>query len=102
MDEALNKNLITELGLDKLPPEAQAEALTRMGVVIYQAVILRVIDSLSEEEAKVLEKMMTEHPEDGEAVYEFLREKVPGLEEIFADEVALYKKETLEIMGSIH
>lgn len=108
MDKYLKANLITELGIDKLPPERQAELLLKIGDVLYQAVIGRVVEELSESDRDEFDKLLAlriggldEKKDDEDAVFNFLHSKLPNLDEIVNEEIAEFKKESLETMDAI-
>lgn len=101
MDKYLKVNLITAFGIDKLPPEKQAELLLKIGDVLYQAVIARVIEELSEEDRTAFDRVLTEKKDDEEAVFHFLQSKLPNLDEIVNEEIAAFKKDSLETMDAI-
>lgn len=101
MDKYLKANLITKLGIDKLPPEKQADLLLKIGDTIFQAVITRVIEELSEEDRDAFDRLLDEKKDHEEAVFDFLQSKLPNLDEIVNEEIAEFKKETLETMEAI-
>lgn len=107
MDKYLKANLITELGIDKLPPERQAELLLKIGDTIYKAVMTRVVEELSDEDRTAFDRLLDEKPadagrqDDEEAVFSFLRSKLPNLDEIVNEEIAEFKKESIETMAAI-
>lgn len=101
MDKYLKANLITALGIDKLPAEKQADLLLKIGDVLYQAVIGRVIEELSEEDREAFDRVLTEKKDDEDAVFNFLQAKLPNLDEIVNEEIAEFKKDSLETMEGI-
>lgn len=101
MDSFLKRNLITELGIDKLPADRQAKLLLKVGDVLYQAVISRVIEELSEEDREAFDRLLDEKKDDEEAVFNFLQSKLPNLDEIVNEEIAAFKKDSLETMAAI-
>lgn len=101
MDKYLKANLITKLGIDKLPPEKQADLLLKIGETIFQAVIARVIEELSEEDRIAFDRILDEKKDDEDAVFTFLQSKLPNLDEIVNEEIAEFKKESLETMEAI-
>lgn len=101
MDKYLKANLITELGIDTLPEERQADLLLKIGETIFQAVIARVIEELSEEDRTAFDRILDEKKDDEDAVFTFLQAKLPHLDEIVNEEIAEFKKESLETMEAI-
>jgi len=101
MQEILKKNIIEDLGLDKLPQKDQEEMLLMIGRLIFQGVIIRVMSLLSEKDKDDFDKLLSEKIEDEEAVLKFLESCVPNLNEIINDEVSSFKKESGEFMKNL-
>ncbi len=98
MDKILKQNIMKDLGFDKLPQKDQEEALLSAGKVIFQAVLIRVLDILDEKEKEEFEKIIKESPDDQEKIMKFLNSKVPNLEEISREEIANFRKECLNLL----
>jgi hypothetical protein len=94
----IERNILTELGLDRLSPEKQEETLLQIGRLIYQAVLIRALDRLSEEEQKDFERILNEHPDDESMLVNFLEAKVPDLDRIIQEEVQKFKDETSALL----
>ena len=101
MDDILKQNIIKDLGMDQLSPEKQEEMLLTIGRLIFQGVIIRVMSLLSEKDKDEFDKLLTEKIEDEEAVLNFLKSKIPNLEELINEEVALFKKGSVDFMQSL-
>ena len=101
MQEILKKNIIEDLGLDKLPQKDQEEMLLMIGRLIFQGVIIRVMSLLSEKDKDDFDKLLSEKIEDEEEVLKFLESCVPNLNEIINDEVSSFKKESGEFMKNL-
>ncbi|MDI6884669.1 MAG: DUF5663 domain-containing protein [Hadesarchaea archaeon] len=101
MPTILQRNIIKDLGLDKLPEKEQEEALLTIGRIIFQAVLIRVMNELTAKEKDQFEKLLTEKPDDEETILKFLQTKVPNLNEIVNDEVAKFKKESIDFMKKV-
>lgn len=97
----LTQNIIQDLGLDKLSAEEQAKALMEVGKIIFQRVILRVMDELSEEDKNEFDKLLDEKMNDETAILNFLQSKLPNFNEIVNEEVAGFKKESSELMQAV-
>ena len=92
----LKTNIIKELGIDVLPEKEQEEILQGLGKIIFQSVLLRVMDELTEKEKDSFEKILTEKPNDEEAILTFLKAKVSNLDEIIKEVVSKIKKEAVD------
>ncbi len=101
MVNILQQNIIQELSLDVLPEKEQEEAILRIGRIIFQAVLIRVMEELSTREKNEFDKLLREKPDDEKAILDFLKSKIPNLDEIVNEEVAAFKKESLEFMEKI-
>jgi hypothetical protein len=78
--------------LDKMSPEKSAEMANRMGKLIFQAVLVRVLPLLSEQDLTEYEKIV-DSQEGGEAIFKFLGEKVSDFEKIIMEEAETLRAE---------
>ena len=99
MQDILKQNIIKELGLDELSQEKQEEILLEVGSVIFQGVLIRVMELLSVEDQTAFGKLVEEKPDDREGLLNFLQEKVPNMNDIVKEEVAKFKQESVDLMG---
>lgn len=101
MNTILQKNIIKDLGLENLSEKEQEETLLSIGRIIFQSVIIKVIEELDEAGKDEFEKILAEKPNDEEAILNFLRSKLPNLDEIVNDEVSKFKQESVDFMKKI-
>ena len=104
MNNILNENIIKYLGLEKLDEKKQEETLLRIGKVIYQAVMMRVVDLLDEQSQSEFDKLLEEVGQDEtkqNEVMEFLKAKISNLDEIAKEEIIKFKEETVSVMGNL-
>ena len=92
--------IIEELGLDTLPEGEREEMLERIGSVIYEGILIKSLDAMSDADATVYENMVDENRSPAE-LFKFLAEKVPNFEQIIKDEVNLYKKDEKEMREEV-
>lgn len=97
MNKTIQNKIINELGLDKLPEEEREEAILTAGRIIFQSVLIRVMEELSEEERENFKKIIAEEPQNEEKVANFLQSNIPDLDKIVAQEVLNFKQETLNL-----
>lgn len=92
--------LISALGLDPLTmaPEEQQALLERVGTLIYQAVLIRVMEVLSDEDVEEFEKLL-DTGADQDKIFSFLRIKVMNLDDIIREEAAKFKEESMKTLG---
>lgn len=101
MAKAINQNIIEALGLDKLPAEEQAEILMDMSRIVYQNIMLRVINEIKEEDKDEVDAFLEKNADNQEAVYEFFKSKVPNIDEIAKEEVEKLQKDNLDFANMI-
>jgi hypothetical protein len=87
-------NLIKELGLKQLSEKEQKELLEKMGKVVYERILIKVIKKLTDEEASKLTELLKE--KKIEEFGKYLDEKVPNSASIMKEEVEKYRKEIIE------
>ena len=91
----LPKETIAEWGLQNLPPEKQIEMVDRIGRLIYQAVLVRSLDILSEKEQAEFDLILDEDTTTPQDVLVFLARKIPTFESLVAEERQKLKEEVL-------
>ena len=101
MEPILTQNIVKELGLDNLPEDKQLEILEKIGSIIFQSVLLRTLDIMSEENKDEFEKLLSEKADDPDIVLKFMQNKVPNLDDIVKEEVVKFKTETLDIISKV-
>ena len=101
MNTILQENIIKDLGLENLPQKEQEESLLSIGRIIFQSVMIKVMEELDEAGKDEFEKILAEKPNDEEAILNFLRSKLPNLDEIVNDEVAKFKQESVDFVKAI-
>lgn len=101
LQELANIDLIKELGLDTLSQNQQEELLLQVGEVIQQRIILRIVDEMKDEDKDRFTALLDKSDENPDEVEEFLKEKVPNLDQISVEEIGRYKGELLELIKNI-
>ena len=96
----IQKNIIEILELDKLLPEEQEEFIIRTGAVIYQNVLMRAMETMSEKDQDDFEKILDNNGSPQE-IFGFLKDKVPDFEKIIAEEAEKFKIKKSDIMSQI-
>ncbi len=95
MQNILSKEMITEWGLQNLPEMKQVEMVDRIGRLLYQAVMVRSLDILSEKEQTELDLLLDEDTTTPQDVLKFLASKIPTFEQMRQEEVAKLKEDLL-------
>lgn len=94
-------NLATEFGLDTLPAEKQQQILDRIGTIIYQAVLMRAYDILTETQKAELEKKLEGATDNAEVLFTFLAANIPNFEHIVEEEIARFRAESMDLFRSL-
>lgn len=58
MNNILSKDIIKEWGLENLSPDKQEETVERIGRILYQAILVRSLDILSEQEQEEFDQLL--------------------------------------------
>ena len=74
------------MGLEDLPLEKKAELFEQSLVAIHSNIGLRILENLTPEKQKELEKL-----QDSEEIINVLKEEIPNFEDIVKEEVYRYK-----------
>ena len=96
--KTFDKNIFELFEISKLPMDEQEETINRIGGIIFQSVLLRVLPTLEEKSLKEYENLMDEKAEP-EKVFDFLFEKIPDFLRIITEESENFRKETAEALG---
>jgi hypothetical protein len=91
----LSKDIIAEWGLGELPLEEQIDMVDRIGRLIYQALLVRSLDILSEVEQEEFDLLLDEDTSTPEEVVLFLERKIPTFKLLLKEEVSKLKADIL-------
>jgi len=91
----LSKDIISEWGLGELPQEEQIDMVDRIGRLIYQALLVRSLDILSEVEQEEFDLLLDEDTTTPEEVVLFLERKIPTFKILLKEEVSKLKADIL-------
>lgn len=81
----LRENLFDLFHLDQMQKEKAIETVERLSNLVFQAVLVRVLPTLSENDLEEYEKIV-DSDKGGDELFKFLNEKVPGFEDIVKEE----------------
>ncbi|OGI73536.1 hypothetical protein A3D42_02565 [Candidatus Nomurabacteria bacterium RIFCSPHIGHO2_02_FULL_41_18] len=98
VQKEFRENIINLFQIDKLPEDKQEETINRIGKLIFQAVLLRVLPLMEEAEVEEYNKLI-EGGATPEAVLDFFFGKVPGFLDIIAEETENFRKESAQALG---
>lgn len=91
----LSKDIVSEWGLGELPQEEQIDMVDRIGRLIYQALLVRSLDILSEVEQEEFDLLLNEDTSTPEEVVLFLERKIPTFKLLLKEEVSKLKTDIL-------
>lgn len=91
----LNQNIISLLGLEKLPQEKKSALLLKMAQIVEKRMILRIWGSLDAKTKKELESVI-DTGASTPAVSKFIQDNVPAFNQIMEEEIVKIKKELVE------
>ncbi len=86
MSNILSKDIVNEWELQSLPPEKQVEVADRIGKMIYQAILVRALDILSEKEQTELDLLLDEDKTTPNDVLAFLKSKISTFDQLVQEE----------------
>lgn len=97
--KAAQIDLIKELGIDKLEPEQKEKIVMDIGEILQQRIVIRVVEELPDEKQDEFKEILDKGEENPELIDDFLKENVPGLEDMILEEIGEYKKGALGMIG---
>jgi hypothetical protein len=95
----LQRDLSKEFNLSMLSPEDQQKVMVDIGDIIFQRIILRILDELSEEDQVEFDRLLGDSAND-DKVYEFLKARM-DFDTIVEEEIANFKKTSAEFLESL-
>ena len=96
----IRKNIITLFEIDKLPEDKKEETISRIGKIIFQSVLIRVLPLLEEKDLAEYEKLI-ESDAMPDVVLDFFFEKVPGFLDIVGEESENFRNDSATVLGQI-
>lgn len=88
------KDLIKELNLEGLPEEKQAKLVYEMANLVYDQILFRIADDLTEAEALELNKLLDSGEE--QKIFEFLQKKVPDFVGLLREEIKKFEEKMIK------
>lgn len=95
MKNILSSDIIAEWGLQSLSPEKQVETVERIGKIIYQALLVRSLDILSEKEQEEFDQLLDKDSTTPDDVLAFLQKKISNFDKIVLEERKSLKEDLL-------
>lgn len=95
MNNILSKDIIEDWGLDSLPQDKQTDFVDRVGKMIYQAVLVRALDILSEKEQEEFDVILDKDSSTPQEILAFLKSKIPTFDQLVIEERNNLKQDLL-------
>lgn len=92
----VREDIITLFKIKDLPEDKQEETINRIGNIIFQNVLMRVLPILSEEDLDKYEKLLEENTSP-ENLMDFFGERVPTFLEIIKEESINFREQAGEL-----
>jgi len=96
----IQNNIKNVLDLGSLPPEEQEEIILRIGGIIYQNVLIRIMELMGEKDQDEFEELLDRNAAP-EEIFSFLKSRVKDFEKIIEEEAIKFKDKASNIMDQI-
>ena len=96
----IKDNIKNALDLSKLPLKEQEEIVLRVGALIYQNVLMRVVPQMNDAQVDEFEKLLDTNAAP-EEIFSFLKNSVQDFEKIIEEEATKFKDKASNIMSQI-
>jgi len=99
MDNQETVNELAEmLEIDKMPEDERAEFMERVGSIVVDAAVSRLLVTLTESEVEQLQKYLDMSTESDD-VFAYLLRNYSQFEKIVEEEIAAFQKNTTEVIS---
>jgi hypothetical protein len=86
MTPVLSQAIIKEWNLESVPEAKRFHIVDRLGRIMYQAILVKSLDILSDKEQDSLDDLMGKNETTPEQVLNFLRSKIPTFDLLMKEE----------------
>ena len=91
----ISKEILEKWDLEELPPEKQAEMIESIGRMLYQAILVRSLDVLSEKEQTELDSLLDIDSTVPEDILTFLKSRIPTFDSLLSEEKQKLKEDIM-------
>src|SRR3989339_193908 len=98
MDPILTQNIAAELGLEDMPVKERDSILLKIGQIIFQRIMMRALDEMNEEVKEKFDQALGESKGNPESILDFLRANIKNFDELAGEEIAGFKKESIDLL----
>ncbi len=99
-DQKTHSILIKILNIENLDESAQEKIIAESGSLIYQMVLVKAFELMTEDQVNEFEKLIETNPAP-ETVFEFFREKIPQFDTLIEEEGQRFVDEGKDLMNQI-
>ncbi|QQR76972.1 hypothetical protein IPJ63_01790 [Candidatus Nomurabacteria bacterium] len=100
MDQKLRQTIINAYNLGSLSEDEQNDIIERIGSLIFQGILMRVMEDMPETLQSEFEEMLDKDASP-EMIIGFLRENVRDFENIAKEEAEKFQRESMSVMSQI-
>ena len=93
--DILSKDVVEVWALESLPEDKRVDIVERIGKMLYQAILVRSLDILSEKEQTEFDLLLDEDTTTPQDVLGFLQSKIPTFEKLVLEERKSLKENLL-------
>ena len=96
----IKNKIINALNIENLSEKEKEEIILRVGTLIYQNVLMRVMETMPEKDQDEFEKLLDNNAKP-EEVFTFLKNNVKDFEKIINEEAEKFKDKASVMMSEI-
>lgn len=100
MDQKLRQTIINAYNLGSLSEDEQNDIIERIGSLIFQGILMRVMEDMPETLQSEFEEMLDKDASP-EMIIGFLRDNVQDFEKIAQEEAEKFQRESMSVMNQI-
>lgn len=95
ISEEASHTIEKEWGIADLPPDKRDKAVRDLGLMLYQAMLVRSLDILSVKEQEALDELLEVDTTTTEEVLKFLKSKIPTFDLLLREEKEKIKEDVV-------
>lgn len=99
MNDELKQKIASDFGFSDLPQLEQERMIEKIGNMLFEAVLDRSFDSLSEDDVNQYETLLSEEGADYERIMSFFKAHVPTFSTIVSEELNRLKKSAVTLLA---
>ena len=97
----IGEQLIKDLKLESLSPDEQTAIIEKFSDTLFQAILVRGLESLTEAQKDALDVWLKERPDGGpDALMDFFIANVPNFQTVVDDETKRIRDRIMSVVGN--